>query len=331
MNDAFVKRMTTELPYALSSVGKAKFYLGQAIAFEQSRFMNDGERGEDPRSMRLWAVRLIYLSILYHQHKPAIPEAKAFYDGYGNLETCQKEREDRGIGRYDYECPGAKFIVVSLSDNGLGANIRSLATTALLAGLISDRIVLFVNKAPLKQGTQFEWLKEDWGLASCDRRDSQCFFLPTSPCTIINKDLEEAFFVKGPHFRQLFKKGTIPHGHEDDKVWVMMLNLNPQLRRLKQIDDRLHSYAKTLIDQVPETDPRLPVMKAGLAHLMDEDPKAAGYNYAAANLKVHHALNFYAMRPNLEYSAKIDQILDEIIPVNFDAENAFGLPIRGKF
>jgi hypothetical protein len=66
-------------------------------------------------------------------------------------------------------------------------------------------------------------------------------------------------------------------------------------------------------------------------HLLDKDLPRPGYNFAAANIKLNHALNFYAMRPNLEYSAKMDSILDEIIPDDFDADNSFGLPIRGEF
>jgi hypothetical protein len=55
---------------------------------------------------------------------------------------------------------------------------------------------------------------------------------------------------------------------------------------------------KSLIDNVPETDPRLPVLKSAMDHL-DEN---CLYNFAAANLKLNHALN-YAVHW-LEYSAK---------------------------
>jgi hypothetical protein len=38
---------------------------------------------------------------------------------------------------------------------------------------------------------------------------------------------------------------------------------------------------------------------------------------------------FYFLRPNLESMKKIDEIMDEIIPDDFDPENSVGLPIRG--
>jgi hypothetical protein len=330
MNDDFVKRMTVELPYMLASAGRATPYLGQTIAFESSRFVDDTESGEDPKSMRLWAVRLIYLSMLYHQHALAIPEAESLYGVGGddsNTEICQKERQALGIGRYDFECPKAKYIIAALSNNGLGANMRSGATTILIAGLITGRIVHFVNNAP--EGDKY--LRRPWALASCDRKDAQCFFLPTSPCTITHKDIEDAYKLEGSEQRKLFKNGQIPHDHKDDKVWVIQLNMLPVLETPKQLSKSLHKYSKSLIDQVSETDPRLPILKAAMDHLLDKDLPRPGYNFAAANIKLTHALNFYGMRPNLEYSAKIDSVLDEIVPDDFDPENSFGLPIRGKF
>jgi hypothetical protein len=326
MNDDFVKLMTLELPYMLSLPGKAKPLLGQTIAYESSRFVDDAESGDDPKSMRLWAVRLIYLSMIYHQHVQAIPEVEELYGS--NTEVCQKEREALGIGRYDFECPNAKFIIASLSNNGLGANIRSGATTLLIAGLITDRIVLFVNNAP--KGT-YAWLQRPWDLASCDRRDAQCFFLPSSPCTITHKDIEDAYILTKPDQRALSRTGELPKNHKENKVWVVSLNFVPILKTPKHLGESLHNYSKSLIDNVPETDPRLPVLKLAMDHLLDEELPRPGYNFAAANLKLNHALNFYAMRPNLEYSAKMEKILEEIIPDDFEAENSFGLPIRGKF
>jgi hypothetical protein len=326
MNDDFVKLMTLELPYMLSLPGKAKPFLGQTIAFDSSRFVDDAESGDDPKSMRLWAVRLIYLSMIYHQHVQAIPEVEALYGS--NTEVCQKEREALGIGRYDFECPNAKFIIAALSNNGLGANVRSGATTLLIAGLITDRIVLFVNNAP-KSANAF--LQRPWDLASCDRRDAQCFFLPSSPCTITHKDMKDAYVLKKPEQRVLLKKGELPKDHMDNKVWVIPLSFVPVLKTPKHLGESLHNYSKSLIDEVPETDPRLPVLKLAMDHLLDEELPRPGYNFAAANLKLNHALNFYTMRPNLEYSAKMEKILEEIIPDDFEAENSFGLPIRGEF
>jgi hypothetical protein len=328
MNDGFVKQMTLQVPYMLAEAGKAKPYLSQSIAFENSRFLDDKESATNAKSIRLWTVRLVYLSILYHQHSPAIPEVEAVYRDETNTQKCLAEREARGIGRYDYECPKKRFIVAGFSNNGLGANIRSGAVTQFLAGLASDRIVLFINNSPV--GDKF--ITAPWKLASCDRHDAQCFFLPTTPCTLTNQDLSDAYSLTQPEQRKLIKQGKKPDGHEDDKVWYMAVSLMPPLFSHKVTSPLLHSYAKGLIDAVPGSDPRLPVLKSALDHLLEEDPRREGeYNYAASNHKVNHALGFYGMRPNLEYTEKIKHVLDEIVPEGFDAENSFGLPIRGTY
>jgi hypothetical protein len=328
MNDAFIKRMTVELPYMLSLPGKAKPYLGQTIAFENSRFMNDAETDQDPKSMRLWSIRLLYLIAIYHQHRQAIPEVEELYSDEATRETCQKEREARGIGMYDYECPNAKYIIARLSNNGLGVNVRSGTTKVLLAGLITGRIVHFVNKAP--RGQTFS-MRKSWALVSCKRGDAQCVFLPPSPCTLVETDLDDAYELNRMDLKKLFKKSKLPFGHEADKVWVMPLDFTPQIWTPPKLKGILHKHANTLIANVPENDPRLPVMKLATDHLLDGDPPRPGYNFAAANLKLNHALSFYSMRPNLEFSEKMKEIMSEIIPDNFDAENAFGLPIRGTF
>jgi hypothetical protein len=328
MNDAFIKRMTLELPYMLSLPGKAKPYLGQTISFENSRFMNDAESDEDPKSMRLWSVRLLYLIAIYHQHREAIPEAEELYSDEDTRQTCQKEREARGIGLYDYECPNAKYIIAPLSSNGMGANVRSGTTKVLLAGLITGRIVHFVNKA--SSGKTFA-LRKSWPLVSCKRGDAQCFFLPPSPCTLVLTDLDNAYHLNRMDTKKLFKKSKLPLGHEDDKVWVMPMDFTPQIWTPPKLKGILHKYANSLIASVPENDPRLPVMTLAANHLLDEDPPRPGYDFAAANLKLNHALSFYSMRPNLEFSEKMEEIMSDIIPDNFDADNSFGLPIRGTF
>jgi hypothetical protein len=327
LNDDFVKLMTLQVPYMLAKAGSAKPYLNQTIAFEQSRFMNDSETETDPKSIRLWTVRLLYLITLYHQHHPSIPEAQALYErGETVRETCQQEREAQNIGRYDFECPNAKYIVASLSNNGLGANVRSGTTTVLLAGLITGRIVHFVNNA--RTGDRF--LRRAWASVSCQRGDAQCFFLPPSPCTLIAKDLDGAYQLQRNDMRKLFKKKKLPIGHEDDKVWTIRLNFFPQLWTPPQLEDTLRAYATDLLTKVAITDPRLPAMTLAADHLLlEEDAPRAGYNFAAANLKLNHALGFYSLRPNLEYASKMQATLDDIVPVDLNADDSFGLPIRG--
>eukprot|EP00563_Minutocellus_polymorphus_P012815 CAMPEP_0181066710 /NCGR_PEP_ID=MMETSP1070-20121207/25485_1 /TAXON_ID=265543 /ORGANISM="Minutocellus polymorphus, Strain NH13" /LENGTH=82 /DNA_ID=CAMNT_0023147321 /DNA_START=37 /DNA_END=282 /DNA_ORIENTATION=- len=56
------------------------------------------------------------------------------------------------------------------------------------AAMASNRVVLFVNSARVGS----EETRSHWTMASCARHDIQCFFMPLSPCTITEKDLQLA-------------------------------------------------------------------------------------------------------------------------------------------
>jgi hypothetical protein len=147
----------------------------------------------------------LYGSLLLQQHLPAIQEAKLRLSNA----SCQSQFDSLGIGRFDFECPGSKYLVVGLSGNGLGANVREAMFQAFLAGLISDRIVVFKN---------FKWNKEGWLLASYKRRDYQCFFAPTSPCVPTVVSLDNTYHVEGQKAKDLVLRGELPQGQEDNKV-----------------------------------------------------------------------------------------------------------------
>jgi len=66
-------------------------------------------------------------------------------------------------------------------------------------GLTSDRVVLFVNTP---EGSKY--LKAQWLLASCpQRRDYQCFFMPTSLCALTADDIGSAYPLDRPQLRKL--------------------------------------------------------------------------------------------------------------------------------
>jgi len=90
------------------------------------------------------------LAVQLHQHAPAHSEAQL----RRNNPICQQQQQQsqqqyENIGSFDFECPTAKFLVVSFYKNGIGANLRLAAVPALMAGLVTGRVVLFVNHAPV--------------------------------------------------------------------------------------------------------------------------------------------------------------------------------------
>jgi hypothetical protein len=121
-----------------------KLVLQQTLADENSRFLNNlDSTDESSENVRLWAVRLMYLAIHYHQHAPALKEAQHRLKLPSS--ACSAEMEKRQIGKFDFECPGAKYLVISLQSNGLGANIRDVIFGFLTTGLLTGRIVHFIT------------------------------------------------------------------------------------------------------------------------------------------------------------------------------------------
>jgi hypothetical protein len=151
MDSNFLRHMIVDAPFMLGQPGTARSYLIQTLAHESSRFVNDTDVRTDATTMRLWTIRLMYLSLHLQQHLPAIQEATLRV----NNSSCQSQFDSLGFGRFDFECPDSKYLVMQLSGNGLGANVRGWMFQAFLGGLITNRIVVFVKK---------------WTLASCKRR-----------------------------------------------------------------------------------------------------------------------------------------------------------------
>ena len=312
----FVKQMILDLPSLLNSTTTSGLIpLKQSLCYESSRFVNDAEHETDEKSVRLWATRLIYLAIHYHQHRLAIPEARMRFEKTSTSGSCDSElTTQHGVGAMDYEChqpdgnDDTKYLIMELTGNGLGANIRGGVDNAFIMGLATDRVVLFHNK---------------WALASCPRKDYQCFFLPSSPCTLSPEDAKNATKL-GKISKQFQNTGRLPAKFDDEKVvqystpgWP--LGVAPQ-----QATDRIVSYIEdALLPAVPANDSRLPVLRQATELIREGEDIA---------YMLQHALSIYFLRPNPEFGQKLDAILEEITPPGFQSERALlGLPIRGKF
>jgi hypothetical protein len=302
--------------------------LSQSLCHESSRF-----RAID-RNVRSWTTRLIYLAMIHHQQRHSLSEALLRFtpsDGVSN--SCQTHlQQEHGVGMYDFECRGAKFVVASLADIGLGANVRGGMIEALLVGLISDRVVLFVNNAPV--GHKF--LRKPWALVSCPRRDYQCFFFPPSPCVLSHKDIIGAYQLTKAEAANL-RSGKAPIGpaaHE--KVWQLTLSFTPQQQIPLGAAERLYNHSMALLqpllkDESFASDPRRSVLvRAARQILQRNESRRAGYNYGAANLPIHHALAVFSTRPNLYNAQRLLDGVDASQARESDETISVGLPIRGK-
>lgn len=329
LTDDLTQQMILNLDHLLLPESTMSNVLEQTICHENSRFRNVTASVEDDKNLRVWAVKLIYVALHYHQHRLAVPEAVL---RYGNNKKCPTSKDlwkKHGVGVFDYECPDAKYLIMPLAGNGLGANVRGGTVGAFLVGLLSDRIVLFVNNA--EQGGKF--LQSPWLLASCPRKDYQCFFWPTSPCTLTQDEIGKAHFLAPGEYRQILR-GKIPDDLQHHKVWTFNSKFIPGQEIPKKSAEKLYDYATTLISAVPQKqypDYVAMLKKAAETILVaDEPPDKDAYNYAARYFKAHHALVFYSVRPKPSNAHGLDRIMSEIVPRNIHPGTSVGLPIRGS-
>ena len=289
------------------------------------------------QQQRLWTTRLLFLAVHWHQHSPAILETQHRHAN----PNCRQALANNRVGSFDYECPTAKFLVVAFSKNGIGANLRLVAVPALMVGLVTQRVVLFVNDAPV--GPDF--LRQPWTLASCSRRrDAQCFFLPSSPCVVTEQDLAQAYQLQRGERRRLFRHGTLPEEHAHDRVLLMHLgSLRPQ-REPENLRHVLFQLSQTVLERILVHEPAIDTSTEELlrqaAHdilWVQNDSSStttetvnATFSYYGVNSPIFQSLLLYAMRPNPWAVHEMDAILSEMFPPNFDPHNTIGLPIRGK-
>ncbi|EEC43944.1 predicted protein [Phaeodactylum tricornutum CCAP 1055/1] len=240
--------------------------------------------------------------------------------------TCAAEREAYLLRNFDFECPGTRFLAVSLWDNGIGANMNYIAVPALMAGLVTNRVVLFVNKVPGKR----KIMSTRWSLASCPRRDFQCFFKAASPYVPTVKELNEAYGLTRTEKQDLFHRGEVPIGHENDKVIYMMgLQKTPSMHLGGRLESTLYNISMSLIDSAATkvADPAL--LRSAADSITSQDGNRPGYHFQFSTSKIHHGLLFYALRPSLLSKHRINSILNQVVPANFDPAKSIGLPIRG--
>ena len=278
--------------------------------------------------MQQLSLRLVYLSIHAHQHKHAMKEAK--YRLKLNPKNCEREMISQNIGKFDFECPDAKFLVVPMKHSGLGGQMRLITAPALMAGVASDRVVLFVNNSPV--GPNF--LQEPWDLSSCPRRDKQCFFLPDSPCVLTHNEIQNATVLDKGERRAFFKTGRLPDHIERERVVVMNMKDRPQRTpsnfRKKMAETARQFFIYPLARETPD-DPRLPLLLAAADHILQEDEDTGNFfSYYGRNFLIHHGMVFFAMRPKNEFAERIDQFIGRVFADSHNIDLALGLPIRAS-
>jgi hypothetical protein len=293
---------------------------------------------DNARELRQWTARLIYAVLFEHQHQPALNDTM-YYDA------------PMWDDPPSHRCPTAKFLVIALSKNGLGANIRLGAIPALQIGMASNRVVLFLND--VSAGPKF--LQEPWPLTSCrtswnesfrfdyPRNDYHCFFRPISPCMVTDDELHNAHVLKRSELRHLFRSGAIHDDHKNDRVVIAHFPCRPQ-RQPENLSSLLHVRALGWIRryvlqpkdaQIVSSEFLYNAADLILRHdvvIEDIMPSTkVPFSYYGTNSIIYQSFLLYVLRPNrwaMEHLSTIRQHLFAQYP-GFSAHDSVGMPIRG--
>ena len=205
--------------------------------------------GVDLASVDDWYNRFLYLALHWKFHRPALDEYRARKtcaetDAKDRTNHLQSFMSQHQIGRMDFECKDAKFIVIPMASIGFGAFLNTRAILSILVALRTNRIPIFSSKSFSKAIKKRKGDQDPWELAPthCDRKDMQCYFLPMSPCALTKEDLANATIYGSTQQEQtsLRKNVTIPLELENERIIVLYASL--AVKTMDSPDMRVIAY-----------------------------------------------------------------------------------------
>ncbi len=239
------------------------------------------------------------------------------------------------IQAMDFECSEAKFVVITVANVGFGAYLNTMASMGILLALRTDRIPIFTSKSLFpwqrKKGDQDPWLLAP---THCERKDLQCYFLPMSPCTVTNEELEAApvYGSNRKEERFLGKNLAIPSELESNRIVVINLSLgfsssNSELLELRQIastaiDELLGEWKNVQIDDGKLSNKDLEAMDLAfkwVTEKFNDDPTG-----------LLRQVYVYMLRPNPHYKQILDRQTSGLVPKDINPSETIGLAIRGS-
>ncbi len=273
------------------------------------------------RAIKDIAFRLMFLAFHEHQYGPARKEAIA---RYRNIFSCRDTLKKLNVPRFDFECPDTKYIVVAVDGVGFGAAVRAGLMDPMFLGLTLGRVVLFINSVSVAPEG---FIRDNWLLGSCPRRDMQCSFMPSSPCVITEEDLQKAPTIPKDDMEDIRRTGKLGPEYENEKVVIF----NPNSKGHQNIPTGLRTAFVNIISSLYNG--RAMVEEPSHDWEFDEKTlqKAKDYilNERIDRWIPHQAATFYVLRPNMEKRNHIEKAIEAILPENFDFQSTFGFPIRG--
>jgi hypothetical protein len=287
--------------------------MGQTLAWPNSRLVQSELDVDDLTSGVRWLTRLAFAIIYHHQHRPARLQWKS--SSTTTSAECMENRLQKGIGRWDWECPNQTFLAFSQQDQGLGAGV-DMFQQSIFAGIASQRVVLPINHIGAKG--------KAWTMASCSRRDMQCVFAPMSPCVLTMDQVHNATFLKNKQsFFSLYYNGVPPAEYNDTRVLFQgFANFGLKKERDNKICfQRAYNITQELLNELPADDATRPVWERTAEMLLNDQVVTLNC--------FRKAITMYMLRPNPYYRERLKEMLDANIPQDgFNPQTTIGLPIR---
>ena len=299
----------------------------QPICHKQSPLMaisdkkgNQIGNDDEVREVRMWKIRLMYLSLYYHQNHHAMEEARERQrlQSVQGEEECNDDMSKHNVSTFDYECKDAKFMVVELRTSGLGSILTRDMYNVFTAAIAMDRVMIVHNGG------------RDWGLSSCPRGDYQCTFQPLSGCVLTNDEINQAPIVK---YGQV-NKFAAGHGESPEKDAKVVRYGDPATKRPVATKPRVlvevHRISNLIIDELDPTDDRVPILRKAAQDILSFDAPAKIMHFTHETSKWVIAFLLYFMRPTLDKGNQLKSFTEFDLPSDFDSAQSFGVPIRGS-
>eukprot|EP00536_Pseudo-nitzschia_multiseries_P016846 jgi/Psemu1/292734/fgenesh1_pg.1265_\ len=303
------------------------------------RITSDLDSANFLASVEDWYQRFFYLALHWRFHRPALEEYRsrktcAEKDTRDGTRYLQSFMDHHGIGKMDFECKDAKFVIIPIGSIGFGAFLNTQASLCILLALRTGRIPIFSSRS------YFYWQKrkgdqDPWLLAplNCSRKDMQCYFLPTSPCTVTIEDLKNAPTYGSTRQEQRFlrKNVTIPPELEAERVVVLNPGLSGIPKYIPGIGGVVHKVVTELLSEWKMTE------NEGEDSLLTEEWEAIdlAHQWILEKAKADpnallRQVYVYMLRPNPYYKDLLNRQMSRIGTKNINPSETIGLAIRGS-
>lgn len=314
----------------------------QTLCYKTGRFRNISQayNATDVQQIREWEFRLFYLALHRHVHMAAFQEYQQRVDC--GLLSPKSSSLPFGLHNFDYECPQTKFLVTVLGTRaGMGAVIKNAVMPSIFMAFATGRIPLFVQ-AVRGNGIP-DVLTQPLLLSSCDRRDWQCVFLPTSPCVLTIEDLKNGTVLNADESRDLKNRGYFTETLNATRVVISGAFSSVPFNGRFSIHDKIRVKVSTAVNEILD-DWKNDSSSSGYDipaeqwNVLTAAAEAIAVPYtkdsASEDRKFRYlrAALFYVMRPNPMARREIDQQLQHVLPKQNETldRQYYGLPIRGN-